>query len=190
MPFPHWVGAMDDAGWRRLGERYLDRTARWRANRPRFTDKMPNNWMYAAAIRRMLPGARIVHCRRDAVETCWSCFRQIFWSAHDYSYDLADLAAYWHACDRAMRHWQARSPARIRGQVYEDLLADPEGQTRALLDFCALPFDAACLRPHEATRSVRTASAAQVREPLRRDTARASRYGDRLDPLRRALAPR
>jgi len=190
MPFPQWVGAMDEDDWHRLGARYLQRTARWRANRPRFTDKMPNNWMYAAAIGRMLPGARIVHCRRDAVETCWSCFRQIFWSAHDYSYDLADLAAYWHSCDGAMRHWQAQSPARIREQVYEDLLADPEGQTRALLDFCGLPFDAACLRPHEAARSVRTASAAQVREPLRRDTARTSRYGDRLDPLRRALAPR
>jgi len=185
--FPQWVGAMSDADWRRLGERYLQRTVRWRASRPRFTDKMPNNWMYAAAIRRMLPGARIVHCRRDAVETCWSCFRQIFWSAHDYSYDLADLAAYWRACDGAMRHWQAQSPSRIREQVYENLLADAEGETRALLDFCALPFDAACLRPHEAARSVRTASAAQVREPLRRDTARTSCYGDLLDPLRRAL---
>lgn len=187
-PFPQWVGAMADSDWRRLGERYLQRTAHWRASRPRFTDKMPNNWMYAAAIRRMLPGARIVHCRRDAVETCWSCFRQIFWSAHNYSYDLADLAAYWHACDGAMRRWQTQSPTRIREQVYEDLLADAEGQTRALLDFCGLPFDAACLRPHEASRSVRTASAAQVREPLRRDTARTSRYGDLLDPLRRALA--
>lgn len=187
MPFPRWVGAMGDADWRRLGARYLQRTARWRAKRPRFTDKMPNNWMYAAAIRRMLPGARIVHCRRDAVETCWSCFRQIFWHAHDYSYDLVDLAAYWRACDGAMRRWQAQSPLCMREQVYETLLIDPEGQTRALLDFCGLPFDAACLRPHEAARSVRTASAAQVREPLRRDTARTSRYGEWLDPLRHAL---
>jgi len=188
LPFPQWVATTTDADWRRLGARYLQRTARWRASRPRFTDKMPNNWMYAAAIRRMLPGARIVHCRRDPVETCWSCFRQIFWSAHDYSYDLADLAAYWHACDGAMRYWQVQSPTRLREQVYEDLLADPEAQTRTLLDFCGLPFDAACLRPHEASRSVRTASAAQVREPLRRDTARTSRYGALLDPLRRALA--
>lgn len=186
-PFPQWVAQAATQDWRRLGAEYLQRTARWRAQRPRFTDKMPGNWVYSAAIARMLPGARIVHCRRDPVETCWSCFRQIFWAAHNYSYDLDDLAAYWQACDRAMRHWQARLGGRIREQVYENLLADPEGQTRDLLDFCGLPFDAACLAPHEATRSVRTASAAQVREPLRRDTARAHRHGVLLDPLRRAL---
>ncbi len=183
----HWAGVASQADWRRLGEQYLQRTAHWRMQRPRFTDKMPGNWVYTAAIRRMLPGARIVHCRRDAVETCWSCFRQIFWSAHDYSYDLDDLAAYWRTCDATMRRWQADFPTHLREQVYEDLLADTAGQTRALLDFCGLPFDPACLQPHQAARSVRTASAAQVREPLRRDTARTARYGALLDPLRQAL---
>lgn len=187
-PFPQWVGQLDATDWRRLGEQYLQRTARWRRQRPRFTDKMPGNWVYSAAIAHMLPAARIVHCRRDAVETCWSCFRQIFWAAHNYSYDLMDLAVYWRVCDRSMRHWQGRWPARIRDQVYESLLAEPEAQTRVLLEFCGLPFEAACLRPHEATRSVRTASAAQVREPLRRDTARTARYGALLDPLRAALS--
>lgn len=186
--FPDWVGQADADDWQRLGRRYLERTARWRVRRPRFTDKAPSNWMLTAAIRRMLPGARILDCRRDPLETCWSCFCQIFWSGHEYSYSLDDLAAYWHTYDAAMRHWTAQSPARIRTQVYEDLLAEPERQTRALLDFCGLPFDAASLRFHEAERSVRTASAAQVREPLRRDTARGARYGALLDPLRRALA--
>lgn len=185
--FPDWIADADAADWRRLGQRYLERTARWRERRPRFTDKAPGNWMLTAAIRRMLPGARIVDCRRDPVETCWSCFRQIFWREHEYSYDLGDLAAYWHTYDAAMRRWTAQWPARIRAQVYEELLADPERQTRELLDFCGLPFDAACLRFHEAGRSVRTASAAQVRQPLRRDTARTARYGALLDPLRRAL---
>ncbi|MBO9662001.1 tetratricopeptide repeat-containing sulfotransferase family protein [Dokdonella sp.] len=185
--FPDWVADADASDWRRLGERYLERTARWRTERPRFTDKAPSNWMLTAAIRRMLPGARIVDCRRDPVETCWSCFRQIFWREHEYSYRLEDLAAYWRRYDAAMRQWGAQWPTRIRAQVYEELLADPEAQTRALLEFCDLPFDSACLRPHEATRSVRTASAAQVRQPLRRDTARTARYGDLLDPLRRAL---
>jgi len=187
-PFPDWVGEATPEDWRRLGGRYLERTARWRERRPRFTDKAPGNWVLIGAIRAMLPGARIVDCRRDAVETCWSCFRQIFWQAHEYSYDLGDLAAYWHAHDRALRHWLGRHAGAVREQVYEDLLAEPEAQTRALLAFCGLPFDPACLRPHEAARSVRTASAAQVREPLRRDTARTSRYGALLDPLRRALA--
>jgi len=187
-PFPDWAREAGAADWRRLGQRYLERTARWRERRPRFTDKMPANWLLIDAIRAMLPGASIVDCRRDPLETCWSCFRQIFWELHEYSYGIDDLAAYWHAHDRALRVWRGRYPDRIREQVYEELLADPERQTRELLAFCELPFDPACLRPHEATRSVRTASAAQVREPIRRDTARAPRYGALLDPLREALA--
>lgn len=184
---PDWAAQASADDWRRLGQRYLDRTARWREQRPRFTDKAPSNWMLSAAIRQMLPGARIVHCVRDPVETCWSCFRQIFWTGHDYSYHLDDLAAYWRACDAAMHEWTAASPRHLLRQVYEELLADAEGRTRALLDFCGLPFDPACLRFHEAKRSVRTVSAAQVRQPLRA-TARTQRYGGLLDPLRQALA--
>lgn len=185
---PEWAALASDDDWQRLGQRYLERTARWRERRPRFTDKAPSNWMFSAAIRRMLPGARIVHCVRDPVETCWSCFRQIFWSGHDYSYDLNDLAAYWRTCDLAMAEWRAASPEYLRRQVYEDLQADPEGQTRALLDFCGLSFDPACLRFHEVERSVRTVSAAQVRQPLDRATAKTQRYGRLLDPLRAALS--
>ena len=87
-----------------------------------------------------------------------------------------------------MALWSQRFPRRIFRHDYETLLATPETSIRALLDACALPFDPACLRFHEATRSVRTASAAQVRSPLRMDSARAARYGALLDPLRDALA--
>jgi hypothetical protein len=86
-----------------------------------------------------------------------------------------------------MDAWRARDPQRIRLLRYEDLLADPEPRIRELLAACGLPFDPACLDFHRTVRSVRTASAAQVREPLRRDTARAARYGDLLEPLRRGL---
>jgi len=104
-----------------------------------------------------------------------------------YSYDLGDLAAYWHDYDRTCRHWQALYPHAFRMQSYEALVADPEAQIRELLEFCGLPYDAACLRFHETQRNVRTASASQVREPLMRDTARAAKYGALLDPLRAAL---
>jgi tetratricopeptide (TPR) repeat protein len=186
--FPHWVADATAADWTRLGQAYLARTARWRRRRPRSTDKMPNNWFFVGAAMAMLPGARIVNCRRDPVETCWSCYKQLFSKGNEFSYDLGDLAAFWHDYDRAMHQWQRQAPARIRDQVYEQLVADPENEVRALLEFCGLPFDAACLRFHEAARSVRTASASQVREPLRRDTARSAHYGTLLDPLRHALA--
>ena len=126
--------------------------------------------------------------RRDPLETGWSCFRQQFYQLPHFSCDLADIAAYLRGCERAMDAWRARDPGRIRLHRYEDLLAAPEARIRALLADCGLPFDPACLDFHAARRSVRTASAAQVRQPLRGDTARAHHYGALLDPLRRALA--
>jgi len=186
-PFPDWFGDASPADWQRLGADYLARTAHWRRDKPRFTDKMPDNWLYAGAALAMLPGARVVNVRRDPVETCWSCYKQLFYGGQEYSYDFDDLAAYWKSWDRACRAWRDLYPARFTDVVYEELLAEPEKNIRALLAFCDLPFDPACLRPHEATRRVRTVSAAQVREPMRRNTARTARYGALLDPLREAL---
>lgn len=185
--YPDWVplAAADD--WQRLGRRYLELTARWRTRKPVFTDKMPGNWLFIGAIRSMLPAARIVVSRREPLENCWSCFKQFFFSGWDFSFDLADIAAYWRDFDRSVKTWVGREPAHIREQSYEALLADPEKEIRALLDFCGLPFESACLRFHESGRTVRTASAAQVRQPLQRNTARASNYGALLDPLRQAL---
>ena len=186
--FPDWIATATPADWQRMGQRYLQRTERWRARHPHFTDKMPDNWLMVGAALAMLPGAHVVNVRRDAVETCWSCFKQMFATGrHTYTYDLADLAETWRDYDRLSRVWSERFPDRVREQSYESLLADPENETRALLEFCGLPFDAASLRPHEAERSVRTASAAQVREPLRRDTARSAGYGALLEPLRNML---
>ena len=139
----------------------------------------------------MLPGATFIDCRRDALETCWSCYKQLFAPGlANYAYDLGELASYWRDYDGLCRFWVERYPANVRAQGYEALLAAPEQEIRALLDFCGLAFDARCLDFHQARRSVRTASAAQVREPLRRDTARAQRYGELLAPLRAALEAR
>jgi tetratricopeptide (TPR) repeat protein len=186
-PFPQWVAAASAQDWQRLGQRYLERTARWRRQRPRFTDKLPENWLYSGVLAAMLPGARIVDVRRDALEAGWSCFKQQFYRLPHFACTLTDIAAYVRDYEAAMDRWQAAAPGRIRTQRYEALLADPEGEIRALLDFCGLAFDAACLDFHRAERSVRTASAAQVRQPLSRDTARAERYGRLLDPLRLGL---
>jgi tetratricopeptide (TPR) repeat protein len=186
--FPQWLAAASAQDWHRLGEDYLQRTARWRAQRPRFTDKMPENWLFAGLLRTMLPGARVIDVRRDPVEAGWSCFKQQFYRLPHFSCDLADIGAYLRGCTRAMTRWQSQDPRRIRTQSYENLLADPEAQIRALLEFCALPFDPRCLAFHATERSVRTPSATQVRQPLRHDTARSKHYGALLDPLRAALA--
>jgi Flp pilus assembly protein TadD len=184
-----WAPQADAEDWRRLGENYLARIAPLRGDARVFTDKLPGNWLWLGAAFAMLPGARAVECRRDPVETAWSCFRQAFGGGgtQDFSYDLDSIAAFMHDFELAMRHWRALYPRRIHTQVYEALQSDMEMQTRELLAFCDLDFDPACLRFHENRRHVRTMSAAQVREPLRRDTAQAARYGELLDPLRAAL---
>jgi tetratricopeptide (TPR) repeat protein len=185
-PFPRWVAHMQPADWTRLGRRYLERTARWRTRRPRFTDKLPSNWIYAEAIRSMLPAARIVGCRRDALETCFSCYRQRL-DNNEYTRDFNDLASFWRDCDRSLRRLVRCHPGAVMVHDYEALLADPDARIRALLAFCGLPFDEACLHFHETARDVRSPSADQVRQPLRRDTAHSERYGALLDPLRAAL---
>lgn len=185
--YPDWVPETDARSWHRLGQRYLELTARLRAGRGVFTDKMPNNWQAIGAIRMMLPGARIVVCRRDRLENCWSCFKQFFPRGWEFTYDMQQLATFWRTFDRAASRWVAHDPARVREQEYEALTAEPEPQIRALLAFCGLPFDAACLAPHAVRRSVYTLSAAQVSTPIYRHAGVAEAYGALLDPLRLAL---
>ena len=188
LPFAQWVTLATDDDWHRLGAEYLQRTERCRAGKPRFTDKGLNNWFYVGAAARMLPGARFVDCRRDALETCLSCYRQLFSFGNAFSYDVSELAAYRHDYDRLTRFWHQRDPQRLFALSYEGLTQSPEAQMRELLDFLDLPFDAAVLDFHTSQRPVHTFSAAQVRQPLQTDTARASLYGRALDPLRAALA--
>ena len=183
VPFPRWVGAADPGDWERLGRRYLERTRRWRERRQVFTDKLPNNWMYVGAILAMLPGAHIVCCRRDALETCFSCYRH-YRNRHDYTDTFADLAEYWQHYDRSVRLWRAHYPQRVFEHSYENLLTDPEVWVRRLLEFCELPWEPGCLRFHENHREVRSPSASQVRKPLYAGSARGRRYGALLDPLR------
>ncbi|MBB6246772.1 tetratricopeptide (TPR) repeat protein [Rhodanobacter sp. A1T4] len=185
MPFPQWVSAMQPADWERLGRRYLERTARWRKHRPVFTDKLLNNWMYIGAIRAMLPSARIIVCRRDPLETCFSCYRQHL-ANNEYTRTFDDLASFWQDFDRNVHDAIGTHSSHVFDHQYEILLADPEAQVRRLLDFCDLPFEPDCVNFHETKREVRSPSATQVRQPLH-DTSRAMRYGALLDPLRSAL---
>lgn len=185
--FPGWIADASADDWNRLGRDYLQRTERWRTQRPRFTDKGLFNWQYAGAALAMLPAARIVVCRRDPVETCFSCFHQLFAHGQEFSYDLHELGAYWRDFDRLCRFWKAQFPAQVFDMVYEDLLEQPRQATTALLEFCGLPFEEGCLRFHESERMVRTASAAQVRQPLRKDRARSLKYGETLATLRSVL---
>ncbi|RYD16981.1 MAG: tetratricopeptide repeat protein [Lysobacteraceae bacterium] len=185
--FPAWVADATAHDWARLGGEYLRRTARWRKARPRSTDKGLDNWMLIGAAAAMLPGARFVDCRREPLETALANYRQWFSEGQRFSYGLSDIAAVIASHARLMDGWARRLGSRLYRLQLEHLQREPEGEIRKLLAGLRLAYDAACLTPHRNTRGVRTASAAQVREPLSRDTRRAHLYGDLLDRLAEAL---
>lgn len=181
--FPAWVGDATPDDWARLGAEYLRRTARWRSARPRSTDKGLDNWMLVGAAAAMLPGARFVDCRREPLETALANYRQWFSEGQRFSYDLSDIADTLACHAWLMDGWQRRLGSRLYRVQLERLQREPEGEIRRLLAGLGLAYDPACLDHHRNTRGVRTASAAQVREPLRRDTRRAPLYGPLLDRL-------
>ena len=176
---------------RHAGEDYLKRASvQRRTNRPFFIDKLPNNWMFVPFIQLILPNAKIVDARRHPLGCCFSNFRQHFARGQDFTYDLGDLGHYYSDYVRLMAHVDAVMPGRVHRVIYERMVDDTETEIRALLDYCGLEFEPACLTFHETERAVRTASSEQVRQPIYRDaTEEWQRYEVHLGPLKRALGP-
>lgn len=150
-----------------LGQDYLDRARMHRTEgKPRFIDKMPNNFPAVGFIHLMLPNAKIIDARRYPLDSCLSCYRQLFGKGQPFTYDLTDIGEYFLQYQRLMDHWHDVIPGRVLTVQYEDTVTDFEAQVRRLLDFCELPFEESCLRFHETERPVRTASSEQVRQPI------------------------
>ena len=188
--FPEGAAGLQPGDFRRLGETYLALLRGQAPEAPRITDKMPRNFFFAGLIRLALPGARIVHCTRNPVDTCLSCYQIHFPSGQEFTYDLTDLGRYYRLYRRLMDHWRAVLGDRMFHIAYEDLVAEPEKHMRALLDFAGLPWQDACLDFHKTERQIRTASAQQVRRPLYRTAVqRWKKYEKHLGPLLDALGP-
>ncbi|MBS0362288.1 MAG: sulfotransferase, partial [Proteobacteria bacterium] len=158
--------------------------------RPFFIDKMPNNFLHVGLIQLILPQAKIIDARRHPLGSGFSAFKQHFAQGQGFSYDLADIGRYYRDYVELMAHFDQVLPGRIHRVIYEDLVEDLEGQTRALLAYCGLPFEDACLRFYETRRAVRTVSSEQVRRPIYRDGLGQWRaYESWLGPLKAALGP-
>jgi tetratricopeptide (TPR) repeat protein len=175
-----------------VGRAYLDRVGTALAIRGRFTDKMPLNIFFAPAILAAIPSARIICLRRHPADTALSNYRQLFatsFSYYAYAYDLEWTARYVVAFNRLIEAFESALPAdRFKIIDYEAILDDQEAETRSILDFCGLDFDPACLRFHENSAPVATASAAQVRQPLYTGSrGRWKRYRPALDPALKIL---
>jgi len=183
--FPDRVPQLKAGAWRDLAGDYLQRLRLHDASAARITDKMPMNFLYIGMIAIMLPNAKVIHCRRDALDNCLSLFKNLFASTgQQWSYDLDDLGHYYQLYLRLMEHWDRILPGRIYDIQYENLVADSEQQIRKLLNFCEIPFDPVCLSPHESKRVVHTASFAQVRKPIYSRSVQLWRhYEKHLQPL-------
>jgi tetratricopeptide (TPR) repeat protein len=164
---------------------YLQLLERLSPDAQRVIDKMPGNFMHLGLLHAALPQARMIHMRRDPIDTCLSIYFQNFSSVIAYANDLHDLAHYYQQYRRIMQHWQAvLPPGQVLEVSYEALVADQEGSTRRMLEFVGLPWDARCLEFQQNSRSVVTSSRWQVRQKITTGSvARWQRYQQHLGPL-------
>ncbi len=187
--YPEGVADLSPAALRDLGASYLDRTrVQRRTDRPLFVDKLPNNWAHVPFIHLILPQAIIIDARRHPLGCCFSNFKQHFAKGQAFSYSLTDMGRYYADYVRLMAHVDRALPGRVHRVIYERMVDDTEGEVRALLAACGLPFEEACLRFHENDRAVRTPSSEQVRQPIFREGTEGWRgFEPWLDPLKAAL---
>ena len=152
-------------------------------------DKLPGNFVFSGLITMAMPNARIIHCRRNPIDTCLSCFSKYFVSGQSFSYDLSELGRYYRAYEQLMAHWHNVLPASNFIEIrYEDMIADTETEVRRLTNFLDLDWDPALLTFHKNRRSVRTASANQVRKPIYSSSVeRWKPYAPYIQPLLSAL---
>lgn len=174
-----------------LGQNYLDSAALHRTEgTPRFIDKMPNNFPNIGLLHLILPNAKIIDARRFPLDSCLSCYRQLFGKGQSFTYDLNDIGEYFLQYQRMMDHWHEVLPGRVLTVQYEDVVLNFEEQVHRLLEHCNLPWEDECLQFHETDRPVRTASSEQVRQPVYSKSINFWRNHEKhLDELVEVLAP-
>ncbi len=187
--YPAPAASMTPEAMRHLGETYLSLVAPLAEGKRHVVDKMPANFLYIGLIAAALPGARIVHCRRDPVDTCVSCYSKLFQSEQDFSYDLRELGLFHRDYRRLMEHWRTVVPPETISEVdYEAVVEDVEREARRTIAFLGLDWDPACLSFHRTERAIRTASVNQVRQPIYRGSVgRWRKHAEHLGPLLEAL---
>ena len=185
--YPAYGGSLDPAVGNRLARHYLQRLNRVNHDEPpasHLTDKQPTNFHYVGLIFELFPNARVVHCQRHPLDVVLSCYQQDFVSpTMNFTFSLNKLAHYYATYQQLMNHWQRLFGEKILQLDYQHLVEEPERQARRLIDYLDLPWDKACLQFHTNRRGVRTASLAQVRRPLYRDSL------DRWRELQTELQP-
>jgi tetratricopeptide (TPR) repeat protein len=187
-PYPECLVDLGQDHVDRWSAEYLQRLAALSAGSVRVTDKMPHNFMHLGLIELLFPGARVIHCRRDPIDTCLSCYFHDFGGYHPYAYNLSHLGDYYRHYRRLMEHWKSVLRLPLLEVQYETLIDDQERVSRELVAFCGLNWDPRCLEFHRASRFANTASYDQVQRPLYRDSVtRWKNYAPFIGPLVAAL---
>jgi tetratricopeptide (TPR) repeat protein len=186
--YPGVLAQLPAAEFVRFADKYLNDTRIYRTGKPRFIDKMPNNFRHIGLIRLLFPNAKIIDARREPMACCFGNLKQLFARGQEFAYSVDDIARYYRTYLELMEHWDAALPGRVLRVHHEDVVDDLERSVRLILDFCELPFEPACLEFHRTERSIVTASSEQVRRPIFREGLdQWRRYEAWLDPLRDAL---
>jgi tetratricopeptide (TPR) repeat protein len=189
VPASNMVEASLGIDFAALGRDYLYGARQAAPGTRLFIDKLPVNYIYCGLIRKALPRAKIIHLVRDPMDTCYAVYKTLFSQAYFFSYDLDEIADYYANYRRQMRHWHEAMPGSILDVRYEDLVREPEAQARRLLEWCGLEWQASVLDPEANEAPAKTASAAQVREPIHtRSIGKWRRHESALAPLRARLA--
>jgi tetratricopeptide (TPR) repeat protein len=190
LPYPACIEDLDQADVDTIAGRYLDRLRGADDEASRIADKYLNNYLHLGLLSILFPQARIIQCRRHALDTCFSCFQTPLWATvHPYATDLANLGVVFLAYERIMRHWRDTLEIPMLEVQYEALVADQEATTRRLLEFCGLDFDERCLRYYEVRGPVQTASYDQVNRPIYSSSVgRHKNFESHLGPLTQVLA--
>jgi len=181
---PERMASLSNGELNRLGEAYLESARDYRkGEKPRFVDKMNPNWFRVGLIRMMLPNARIIDLRRDALDCCWSNFKLMFAEGNVAGNDQRRIARFYRDYVRMVEAIDAAAPGGILKVEYEALVDDVEGQTRRILDFLGLDYEPECIDFHLASDAVATPSSEQVRRPINRDSIGSA------EPYRKWLGP-
>jgi tetratricopeptide (TPR) repeat protein len=184
LSYPEALREATPQTWADLGRRYLDHTRRYRRGAPHFIDKMPNNFPSVGLLHLIVPNARVIDARRRPLDTCVSCYKQLFAQGQSFTYDLMELGEYYLQYLRMMEHWDRVLPGRVLRVQYEDVVADLEEQARRLIEFCGLGWEGRLSAFPREPRAVRTASSEQVRRPIYGDSVGSwHRYAPHLEVL-------
>ena len=188
--YPEIIETLQDSDLTLLGQAFVNETEFLRTGKPHFIDKMPNNFSHIGLLKLILPNAKVIDARRNPMDTCFSCYKQLFARGQAFTYDLSEIARYYVNYVNLMDHWNKVLPGYVFKIQHEALLQDQEGITRDLLEFCELDFESSTLEFYKTERAVKTASSEQVRQPINtKGLNQWKNFESHLNDLKHYLAP-